>query len=92
MGRLDINNNNINTYVNNNLSGNTTNIFTLLDNNGNVTQIKKIKKNQYKNYIDSERILIENCFIRISETENGEDCSFGISLGFGDDTISQAIY
>lgn len=70
------------------------NIYSLIDDNGNVTQIKKQSKKKYKYYIDPElssNLIEQPCYIGISNTESG-DCSYGIALGFGDRTVIIAKY
>jgi len=72
----------------------TTDIHQFMDENGNVSQIPKIKKTRYKYYIDPDtpdRIIIENCVIGVSDEESGP-CSFGVALGLGDDTMCLAKY
>lgn len=75
------------------LSGNT-DIHHFIDESGNVSQIPKIKKERYKYYIDPDtpaRIIIESCVIGVDSEESGP-CSFGVALGFGDDTMCLAKY
>ena len=68
-------------------SGNQSDVHIFIDDNGNVTQIKKSSKDRLKFYIDPEITFItlpEFCVIGVSDEVNGA-CSFGIALGVGDE-------
>lgn len=70
------------------------NVYTFLDEKGNVTQIKKKVKKRNKFYIDPEVYFYDPntyCYIGVSDSENG-DCTFGVGLGVGDNDISPATY
>jgi hypothetical protein len=75
------------------LSG-VSNVYTFLDEKGNVTQIKKELKHRNKYYIDPEVLFYSasvDCYIGVSDSENG-NCTFGIALGVGDVVGCPAIY
>jgi len=75
-------------------SSGTTDFHQFIDENGNVSQIPKIKKIRYKYYIDPDtpdRIITESCVIGVDDEESGP-CSFGVALGIGDDTMCLAKY
>ena len=80
--------------INNIVLSGTGNVYTFLDENGNVTQINKKSKTRNKYYIDPEVIFYDpnnECYIGVSDPIDG-DCSFGIGLGVGDNDISPATY
>lgn len=73
-------------------SGNTLNVYNFIDEFGNINQMEKKPKERLKYYIDPE--FPENdqpCVIGISDPSNG-DCSYGIGLGFGDNSWGYAKY
>lgn len=80
-----------------NISGDTLNIYSFIDEDGNVIQIDKDiteKGTRLKYYIDPDRPAIDyvgDCVIGVSDAIDG-DCTYGIGLGIGDDTWARARY
>lgn len=82
---------NDNDVFNNIITGSTTDITNIdvhifVDENGNVTQIKKFSKPRLKYYIDPnfpDAPIQEYCVIGVSDPEDG-DCSEGTAMGVGD--------
>lgn len=82
------------TLTDSTLSG-ASNVYSFIDNNGNVTQIKKVKKDRFKFYIDPEIVFIttiDDCVIGVSGNPEDPNCIFGIALGVGDNDIVLAKY
>lgn len=60
-------------------------VYIFVDENGNVTQINKEKKERLKFYPDQINApLIEPCVIGISGDIGVENCTEGIAMGCGD--------
>lgn len=61
-------------------------VHIFVDENGNVTQIKKYSKPRLKYYIDPnypDMPLEESCVIGVGDPEEG-DCSYGTAMAIGD--------
>jgi len=72
----------------------TSDVHIFVDENGNVTQIKKSEKPRLKYYIDPDIPFIgteEGCVIGVNDEEWGP-CSFGIAMGAGDYLMVYASY
>lgn len=98
MGRLSniLNTNFTNSGKTNTINSGSTNIdvHIFVDEDGNVTQIKKYSKPRLKYYIDPnypDSPEEEYCVIGVSDPEDG-DCSYGDALGVGDKLMAYAIY
>ena len=79
--------------VSSSTSSGTTNIYQFIDESGNVIQLSKIKKTQFKYYIDApEKNLYQGCMIGVSNSEENIPCAYGIALGLGDNNMGLASY
>lgn len=92
MGRLTTNTNNISSEETKNVTTNTEikvtqpgNVYTFIDENGNVTQIQKSVKERLKFYPEQVNApVIEPCVIGVSGDLGRTNCTDGIALGCGD--------
>jgi len=71
-------------------SGTTINIYTFVDNNGNVTQIEKKSKSRLKYYVDPNASN-SHCVIGVEDEESGP-CSEGTALGLGENLVADIYY
>lgn len=78
------------TNISSTTQSGTTDIHQFIDENGNVLQIQKIKKDKFKHYIETEQTR-HDCVIGANTPENG-DCTYGVALGLGDNTLGLANY
>jgi hypothetical protein len=70
------------------------NVYNFIDDNGNVTQIEKKEKERLKYYITPnipQNDIVQPCVIGINNPLNG-NCTIGIGLGLGDDTLGYVNY